>query len=157
MKQKPRTKRRDSLEDAARVQRIFKKLAKSSTMGKSRSKRFVQLSRNLSNTFRHVCPDVNSKLRGKTIGLLLDVFDYSYKIEKDVQKLAHLTHPRDVQTLRSYLTDMQLLSLQGQQRYIAELRRHIPILLRSMKKGNGTQSGKRGLVDEISAMLGAEH
>lgn len=131
------------MEEAAIVERIFKKLTKSSRMGNGRSKQFARLSRNLSNTFRRVCPNVKDELRGTTVALLLDVFHYSHAIENDVQRLARLKHPRDAQTLRSYLRDMELLRLQHQQRYIAQFRRHIPILLRSVQDGNVTQSRKR--------------
>jgi hypothetical protein len=156
MKQKSRTRQRDSSEDAALIARMFQKLMKNARMDKRRAKRFVRLSRNLSNTFRHVCPNANPELRGEMIALLLDVFDLSDGIKKDVQKLTRLKRPTDAQTLRSYLTDMQLLRLQHQQRYIAELRRDIPILLRSVKKGNGTQSRRRGLIDELTDMLGSD-
>ena len=84
---------------------------------------------------------------------LLDVFDYSEKIKKDVQRLTRLKRSTDAQTLRSSLTDMQPLRLQRQQRYIAELQRKIPIFLRSVKKENGTQSKKRGLIDELTHLV----
>ncbi|HXQ25751.1 MAG TPA: hypothetical protein VN822_05020, partial [Candidatus Acidoferrales bacterium] len=111
------------------------------------------LSRSLSKTFDHVCPTTNPELRGRIIALLVDVVRYSDGIKKDVQKLTRLKRPTDARALRSFLTDMQLLRLQHQQRYIAELRRNIPILLRSVKKGNGTQSKRRGLIDELTDMV----
>jgi hypothetical protein len=150
MKQKSRTRQSEASEDAALVERLFTKLIKSSTMDKSRAKRFARLSRNLANTFCRVCPNVSPKLRGTVIALLLDVFDYSGEIKKDVQKLTRLKRPTDAKAFGSFLTDMQLLRLQHQQRSIADLLHNIPILLRSVNKGKGTQSTKRGLIDELA-------
>ena len=151
MKQKAKTSKSDSSKDDAIVKRLFQSLMKTNRMSKRRRKQFVRLSRNLSNTFDHVCPGVNNELKGTMIALLLDTSDYSDGIKKDVQKLTRLKHPTDAQTLRSYLTDMQLLRLQHQQGCIAQLRREIPILVRSIKKNEkGKQSKRRGTIDKLT-------
>jgi len=151
MKLKTRNRQSHSSEDSAIVERMFRRLM--SAVDKRQSKALGRLSRSLSKTFDHVCPTTNPELRGRIIALLVDVVRYSDGIKKDVQKLTRLKRPTDARALRSFLTDMQLLRLQHQQRYIAELRRNIPILLRSVKKGNGTQSKRRGLIDELTDMV----
>jgi hypothetical protein len=149
MKQKSRSRQSDSSAEAVLVDRMFKQLMKSSRMDKSRAKRFARLTRDLSSTFRRVCPNVKPKLRGTVIALLLDVFYYCDGIKKDVQKLTRLKRPTDAQALGSFLTDMQWLRLQHQQRYIAELLRIIPTLLRSMKVREGTRSSRKGSIDQF--------
>jgi hypothetical protein len=153
MKQKSRTRRSLSPEQTVVVARMFKRLMKSTTMDKESAKRFARLSRSLSSTFRGVCPNVNPKLRGTLVALLLDVVNGSDKIKKDVQKLTRLKRPKDAQTLGSVLKDLQLLRLESQQQYIAQLSRSIPTLLRSIKKREGMQSPRKGLVDELTDLL----
>jgi hypothetical protein len=131
---------------------MFKKLMKS-TMDKQRAKRFARLSRGLSITFRRVCPNVKPKLRGTIIALLLDVVYCSDEIKKDVQKLTRLKHPRDAQALASFLQDLQLLRLEHQRRYIAQLLRSMPTLLRSIKKREGPESPRKGLIDQLTDLL----
>jgi hypothetical protein len=153
MKQKSSIRHTDSSAEAALAERMFTKLMKSSSMDKRRAKQFARLSRDLSNTFRHVCPNIKPKLRGTIIALLLDVFHCSDNIKKDVRKLTRLKRPRDTQALGSYLQDMQMLSLDQQRRFIAELSRNIPALVRSIKKREGMRSPRKGLIDELTDLV----
>jgi hypothetical protein len=150
MKQKLTTGRSDS-QDKAR--RMFKKLMKHSTMDKQRAKRFSRLSRDLSITFRTVCPNVKPKLIGTIIALLLDVVDRSDQIRRDVQELTRFKHPRDAQALKSSLQDLQFLSLAHQRRHIAQLLRYMPSLFRGIKTGEGSRSPRKGLIDQLTDIL----
>lgn len=152
MKQEPRTSRRLSPQQTVVVERMFKKLMKSTAMDKRSTKRFARLSRSLSSAFRGVCPNVKPKLEGTLVALLLDVVIGSDQIKKDVQKLTRLKQPKDAQVLGSFLQDLQF-RLESQQQYIAQLSRSIPTLLRSLKKREGRQSPRKGLIDELTDLL----
>lgn len=143
----------NSRENDLRADRILRNLLESKKTDKVRLKTQRRLLRNLSATFNTIWPELDPDLTGTVIALLLDIFDYSDRIKDDIQRLATLRRPRDAQTLRSFVQDLLILNLQHQGRYIAELRRDLPKLMRRARDAKVRQSEKRGEIDQIAGEL----
>lgn len=92
-------------------------------------------SRKLCAALQSVSPKVNSALLGRAVARLLDSVYYGDVLARNLREIARITGPSKRQRLRSLLTEIQEVALNGQRRQVDGLRRDMPLLLKHLDGG----------------------
>ncbi len=120
----------------------LRKLQRTITKGDRRTRTLLRRTRELSATFRSLCPRLDSKLLGSAVVGLLGSVDCAADLSERLRDITCIKGPGKRAQLRSILMEIQEFALAEQRRQVEVLRRDIPRLLKQLKVRDH-RSGRR--------------